>query len=251
MKKIFINESTGAYYGVKNNEEFGSLAVDVLAEDGVFITSYVGEAADYIKEIFDELSPVNKIKLFLFVEKQNAKRSSTLVPETMLSLMEEYADEWCGDDEITPLEFVSEDQEEFLAWAEEYVEDWFPDSFNPDYWDLNETLEYLESIEKNFLYTIITGYSQGEFYYCFKLITNDSVEEKKYFTDLFAGDYLHDTLCETWVTIYASDNTGDFVEPILDTVGFVDGVSDYIGAEEINDYMKKNFNARPALIEYV
>ena len=83
------------------------------------------------------------------------------------------------------------------------------------------------------------------------MITNDSVEEKKYFTDLFAGDYLHDTLCETWVTIYTSDNTGDFVEPILDTVGFVDGVSDYIGAEEINDYMKKNFNARPALIEYV
>ena len=249
MGKIFINESTGAYYGVTNNEEFGSLAVDVLAEDGVFITSYVGEAADYIKEIFDELSPVNKLKLFLFVEKQNTKRSSTLVPETMLSLMKEYADEWCGDDEITPLEFVSEDQEEFLAWAEEYVEGWFPDSFTPACWDLEETLEYLESIEKNFIYTTITGYSQGEFYYCLKL--NDSVEEKKYFTDLFAGDYLHDTLCETWVTIYDSDNTGDFVEPILDTVGFVGGVSDYIGAEEINDYMKKNFNARPALIEYV
>lgn len=248
-KKMFINEENGAYYGVQNNEEFNSLAVDALKDDGVCIASYVGKAADYIKEIFNELSTVNKIKLFLFVEKQNTKRSPYLVPETMVSLMEKYADEWCADDEITPLEFVNEDQEEFLAWAEDYVEGWFPDSFNPDYWDLKETLEYLESIEKNFMYTTITGYSQGEFYYCLKLLA--TVEEKKYFEDLFAGDYLHDALCETWVTIYASDNKGGFIEPILDIVGYVDGNSDYIGAEEIDSYMEKKFNARPALIEYV
>lgn len=250
-KKMFINEETGAYYGVQNNEEFGSLTLDVvLGEENVFIADYVEKAADYIKEIFDELSPVNKLRLFLFVEKQNTKRSSYFIPETMVSLMEKYADEWCSDDEITPLEFVNKDQEEFLAWAEDYVEDWFPDSFTPDYRDLNETIEYLESIEKNFMYTTITGYSQGEFYYCFKLL-NDSVEEKKYFEDLFASDYLHDALCETGVTIYASDNEGGFIEPILDTVGYVGSDESHIEYKEIDSYMEKKFNARPVLIEYV
>ncbi|WP_289760585.1 hypothetical protein [Lactobacillus taiwanensis] len=249
-KKMFINEENGAYYGVQNNEEFNSLAVDALKDDGVCIASYVGKAADYIKEIFNELSTVNKIKLFLFVEKQNTKRSPYLVPETMVSLMDKYADEWC-DDDVMPLEFVSEDKKEFLSWAEDYVEGYFPDSFEPDYWDLEETLEYLESIEKNFMYRTIAGCSQGEIYYCFKLITNETVEEKIYFANLFAGDYLYNVLCETWVTIYSSDHEGDYIECILDTVGYVDGNRDCIGAEEIDDYMEKEFNARPALIEYV
>ncbi|MEY8736457.1 hypothetical protein AB9M75_04205 [Lactobacillus sp. AN1001] len=243
--KMFINEETGVYYSVQNNEEFGSLAVDLLADDGVHITKYVEKAADYIKEIFNDLSTINKLKLFLFVDKK-----TYFVPETMVSLMEKYADEWCGDD-VTPLEFISKNQKEFLFWAEDYVDCRFSDSFDPSYCELLETLEYISSIEKNFIYRTIAGCSQGEVYYCLKLISNDSVDDKKYFDDLFAGDYLHDILCETWITIYESNNEGEFIEPILDTVGYVDGNADHIEYEEIDSYMEKEFHARPALVKYV
>jgi len=249
--KMFINEETGVYYGVQNNEEFGSLAVNVLAEDGVFITSNDRGAADYIKEtIFSELSSVNKLKLFLFVEKQNHERYPSLFPETMVSLMDQYADEWC-DDDVTPLEFVSKNQKEFLSWAEDYIDGSFSDSFDPGYCEFLETLEYISSIEKNFIYRTIAGCSQGEVYYCFKLIGNDSVDDKKYFEDLFAGSYLYNVLCETWVTIYESNNEGEFIEPTLDTVGYIDGNTDHIEYEEIDSYMEKKFNARPALVKYV
>lgn len=253
MERIFIDEEIGNYYGVQNNEYFNSLEIDILADDGVLITSLFDKVVGYIKEtIFSELSIVQKLKLFLFVEKQNHERYPSLFPETMVSLMDQYADEWC-DDDVTPLEFVSENQKEFLSWAEDYVDGSFSDSFDPSYCELLETLEYISSIEKNFIYRTIAGCSQGEVYYCLKLISNESIEDKKFFDKLFAGDYLYSVCCETWITIYESNNEGEFIEPILDTVGYVEDNGGYIGTEEIDGYMEKEFNARlaKAKVEYV
>lgn len=249
MERIFIDEKTGNYYGVKNNEDFNSFEIGILADDGVLITNYVEKAADYIKEIFNDLSTINKLKLFLFVEKK-----TYFFPETMVSLMDEYADEW-RDDDVTSLEFVSKNQKEFLSWAEDYVDGSFSYSFDPSYCELLETLEYISSIEKNFRYRTITGCSQGEIYYCLKLISNESIEDKKFFDKLFASDYLYSVCCESWITFYKSNSGGDFIEAILDIVGYVEDNGGYIGTEEIDidSYMEKEFNARPAKakIEYV
>lgn len=141
MERIFIDEKTGNYYGVRSNGELNSFAVDISAEDGVFTANNSGKVEDYvaIKEIFDKLNPINKQKLFLFIEKQNHKRYLYLVPETMVSFMDKYADEWC--DDVTPLEFVIENQESFLNWFEGYVCDSLLDGFDSNYYELIKILE--------------------------------------------------------------------------------------------------------------
>ena len=235
---VYINRKSDKLFQVENDPEYNDIMLDDLEYQGVKMVGAefvnVTDKGDVLRKL---LTHENKLTIKQLINIENyVLKDSGIEKVTKLSLFNDWYDE-----NYTNLKDI--EREDFADFEDTFRDNMFSELFEClNYFDDYENL--FEAIKKytktNFEYIEILGNSQGE-EYLFYDFEKDTILDKKQLDDLVNNSFV--SIC---------DGDGDILEEVA---GYDDKIYPYADDTfkevSIDDYMKDNYGADRAKIQYV